>query len=239
MKKIILNWLPPSMTIMPSPPMSVLKAYLSAQGYNVSIIYWNIILKKLEKEFIWGTYTNNKTIEFQDLLLLNNYLAIKHNDKEAYSRVKSALIAIKPQYLSLGSFNFDHHMSNYAEKLENLIDQELAKFDFNDILYWGFSVNLYQWIYSSIFAKKIKLIAPQSLIVIGGIGTKDSAIAFLDNFPQFDMALWGEGENSLNLLTKYLFGEINSIDIVPNIAFRGESNIPKIRKQSQWQSQLQ
>lgn len=213
------------MTIMPSPPMSVLKAYLSAQGYNVSIIYWNIILKKLEKEFIWGTYTNNKTIEFQDLLLLNNYLAIKHNDKEAYSRVKSALIAIKPQYLSLGSFNFDHHMSNYAEKLENLIDQELAKFDFNDILYWGFSVNLYQWIYSSIFAKKIKLIAPQSLIVIGGIGTKDSAIAFLDNFPQFDMALWGEGENSLNLLTKYLFGEINSIDIVPNIAFRGESNI--------------
>lgn len=94
------------MTIMPSPPMSVLKAYLSAQGYNVSIIYWNIILKKLEKEFIWGTYTNNKTIEFQDLLLLNNYLAIKHNDKEAYSRVKSALIAISVILLHTRQFSY-------------------------------------------------------------------------------------------------------------------------------------
>lgn len=38
MKKIILNWMPPAMINMPSPSMSVLKKYLTENGYDVTII---------------------------------------------------------------------------------------------------------------------------------------------------------------------------------------------------------
>lgn len=224
MKNIILNWLPPSMIEMPSPAMSVLKAYLSSKGYNVSILYWNLKMRKMQKEFVWGTSTG-KTSEFHDMLLLNNYLAIKFGDKMAYAKVKSALITLKPQYLSVDLYYFDHHMETYAQKLEELIDEELVRLNFDKILYIGFSVNLYQWICGTIIAKKIKELKPNIPIVIGGIGTKDAAVAFLKNFNQFDIALWGEGENSLTWLTDYLTRGGNSINDIPNIAVRQNDDI--------------
>ncbi|MCS2221621.1 radical SAM protein [Bacteroides fragilis] len=227
MKKIILNWMPPSMVEMPSPAMSVLKQYLTQNGYHVDIIYWNIKLLPLQREFVWWPNPTMLECEIYAELLFNNYLAIKKKDPISYAKIKSMLIALKPQYLDADSCFFDRHMETYAHKLEQLIDQELDSLDFSNILYFGMSVNLYQWICATIIAKKIKTINSHIPIVIGGIGTKESAVSFLRNFKQFDIALWGEGENNLLQLTRYLNNrhyETNTISNIPNTAYSaGES----------------
>lgn len=56
-KQVILGWAPPANVYMPSPAMSVLKAYLQNFGYNVCIEYWNLYLRKLQNEFLWSDGT--------------------------------------------------------------------------------------------------------------------------------------------------------------------------------------
>lgn len=223
MKNILLNWMPPSMVEMPSPAMSVLKQFLVSKGYNVSICYWNIKMLQLQKEFVWCTKETLTSNDIHAQLLFNNYLAIKQKDKVACAKIKSMLIALKPQYLDADLYFFDKHMEMYARKLDILIDEELENLNLSNILYLGMSANLYQWISGSIIAKKIKKINPNILIVIGGIGTKESAVSFLRNFEQFDIALWGEGEYNLLELTNCLSKDfITNEDMlkIPNLAYR-------------------
>lgn len=52
------------------------------------------------------------------------------------------------------------------------------------------------------YRRKIKEKSPSAVIVVGGIGTKEAAIAYLQNFAQFDIAMWGEGEIPLLHLTE-------------------------------------
>lgn len=54
--KIILNWMPPAMIELPSPAMSILKRYLENHGLDVEIIYWNLLLHDLQKDFIWNPH---------------------------------------------------------------------------------------------------------------------------------------------------------------------------------------
>lgn len=228
MKKIILNWMPPSMVEMPSPAMSILKQFLTSNSFSVNILYWNLLLNNIQKEFLWWPKSTLTDSEMHAELLFYNYLAIKEKDSTAYSKVKSVLISIKPQYLSVGESFFDHHMKIYAEKLDTLLDEELDKWDFENIYYIGMSVNLYQWICSSIIAKKIKQRSAFVPIVIGGMGTKEAAISFLKNFTQFDIALWGEGEYGLLELSKYIADNICDIERklqIPNMAFRENNEV--------------
>lgn len=69
MKKIILNWMPPAMINVPSPSMSVLKKYLTVNGYDVTIIYWNIKLLKLQQDFLWGNMSVGLVNEFLSELI--------------------------------------------------------------------------------------------------------------------------------------------------------------------------
>lgn len=220
--------MPPSMIEMPSPAMSVLKHFLVSNGYNVSIYYWNLKLLKLQKEFVWCASETLTTNDNNAQLLFNNYLAIKENDKVACAKIKATLIAIKPQYLDVDLCFFDRHMETFAHELDILIDHKIEELDLNNILYLGMSVNLYQWICGSIIAKKIKKTKPHLPIIIGGIGTKESAVSFLKNFEQFDIALWGEGEHNLLQLTKSLSQDcIIREDLlkIPNLAYREGSKI--------------
>lgn len=222
-KKIILNWMPPAMVDLPSPPMSILKQYLVLHGFDVNITYWNLILNKLQTDFLWTKNFANRDIF--GLNLFFNYLSIIEKDQSAYNRVKVILKTTKPQYLNLDSDFFDNHMHAHADKVKEIIDNTISNMDFSDTLLIGMSVNLYQWICSSIIAKKIKEINPSIPIVIGGIGTKYAAKAYLENFPQFDFALWGEGENSLTLLAKALQENENKYDLLPNLVYRDNGNV--------------
>lgn len=208
------------MVAMPSPAMSVLKRFLESNGYDVEIIYWNIRMHKLEMEFLWLSDENVVPTEYYAELLYLNYLAVKCKDEDAYAKIKSVLYSIKPQYLSDDISFFDKHMRHYATRFESFLENELRKFDFDNILYWGISVNLYQWIFANILAHFIKRINALSVIVIGGIGTKQAAIGYLKSFRLFDFALWGEGEYSLLDLSKTIESNNSQYAKIPNLAYR-------------------
>ena len=104
MKYILLNCMPPSMLEMPSPAMSALKKYLVTKGNNCKIIYWNLKLFRLQQDFVWGQVKSNEQSETLSLLLFDNYIAHKLDNHKAKSKIKCALMGIKPsvsQFLSV------------------------------------------------------------------------------------------------------------------------------------------
>ena len=152
---------------MPSPAMSVLKKYLFFYNYEVKIEYWNMKLNKLENEFLWNLTDDKKRDENNALLLYDNYLAIKYNDIEAISNIKGFLIGLRPSLLSADPYYIDRHMNSFYHKLDEFLNDEIAKIKWDDVLYVGFSAKLYQWIPSSIICEKIKHISPQTIVVLG------------------------------------------------------------------------
>ena len=114
-------------------------------------------------------------------------------------------------------------MSYYAQKLDESIDQIINEVHSSDILCYGMSASLYQWVCSSIIAEKIKGKYPESIIVIGGIGTRESAIKYLETFSAFDFVIWGEGKNALFQLCNQL--QNSSAINIPNIAFREKDTV--------------
>lgn len=229
--KIILNWMPPAMIEAPSPSMSVLKQYLQNNEFEVEIIYWNLKFAELQSQFLWMNQPSFLGREQDSLMLFFNYLAINHNDKQAYNYVKAYLMALKPQYIGHQDDHFDIHMKYYANKVDLLLNDTIDKIVTSEVLYYGLSVNLYQWICSSIIAKKIKQKDKNGIIVIGGIGTKNAAIAYLENFNVFDYAIWGEGEIPLLILSNELSNlNLNETALI-NTAFRKEDLVTTYEKQ--------
>lgn len=198
-KIILLNCVPPATTIGPSPGLSILKTHLKQLGYTVKIIYWNILLKDIERDFLWNKYTNDT-----ESLLYAAYLAVKYNDRQVYREVKTHLKSIAPIMLNESAEFFDTHIHEYVQKLDDFFNKYLATFDFNNVLYCGFQMKMDQWIVASIIADKIKILNKNLPIVVGGINTPKIAKDFLTTFNQFDYAIWGEGEYPLADITQFL-----------------------------------
>lgn len=223
-KKIILNWMPPASINWPSPAMSVLKGYLTYHHYNVDIEYWNLRLNELQYEFRWGE--GNSSDNATNIYLLYNYLAVTRKDLGAYQKIKAHLKVLRPQYINVSNDFFDEHMQKYADKVDAIFEEVIGAYDFSNILFFGLEANLYQWICSSIIAEKIKKHCPSAITVIGGIGTRNAAVAYLKNFPQFDIAMWGEGEAPLLHLTNIIRERaFDQLPYVENIAYRKNSAI--------------
>lgn len=223
--KVILNYVSPGSLRTPTPGMSVLKNYINSNGFSSSVIYWNLKLVRLQCAFIWSNNIKSLDDDRNAAFLFFNYLAIKEGDKRAYLNVKAKLMSLKPNFITSGVDFYDKHMNFYAEQLDVLIDEIIGEICSPDILCYGFSISMYQWICSSIIARKIKYIYPDSKIVIGGIGNKEAATCYLNNFEQFDFAIWGEGENAFLDLCKQLRDKNNCFETIPNLAFRLEDEI--------------
>lgn len=215
--------MPPAIDNLPSPSMSVLKQHLVSEGYETDVIYWNLLLSKLQREFVWTDNLTDK--DMLSLHLLFNYLGITYNDDRVYKYIRANLKSIKPQYTSTSYDFFERHMEKFSGLFENTVDEYLSNINFDNVLFMGMSVNLYQWVCSSIIAKKIKELNSNVPVVIGGIGTKESAMAYLDNFPQFDIALWGEGESSISELAKQLKENNFTFEKYNGIVYRKGNNI--------------
>lgn len=114
-------------------------------------------------------------------------------------------------------------MNYYAKVIEDLINEIISKIDFSRVISIGFPMSYYQWIPAGILAKEIKNKFPLIPIVIGGIGNKNTAIAFLDNFYQFDYAIWGEGESPLKKLNFFLKNKTKDykyLNQIENLVYR-------------------
>jgi len=233
-KEIILNCVSPCNNISPSPAMSILKAYLLNQkmGYKVKVVYWNIILYRLENDFIW-----NKQLVIKDVvnstIIYAAYLAVKTNNQLLYNEIKAILQSFLPIMLNEKDF-FDDHIKKYTKKLDKTIDDYLNTIDLNNVMYFGFSMKMYQWVLASVVAEKIKKIAPNIPIVIGGINTAKEAKTFLENFKQFDIAIWGEGEIPLGELTFFLSNSKNFSEYNVERSFFRENNIIKVSSNTKY-----
>jgi radical SAM superfamily enzyme YgiQ (UPF0313 family) len=224
-KKIVLCRMSPAHILMPSPALSVLKSFLCNYGFIVDIEYWNVKFMHLQWEFVWNTY-NILEDRILALLLYLNYLAITKNDEKAYLKVRLCLKILRPQFINISTSFYDDHMHLYAKKMDDFMNEIISKYNFEKILFWGFELNLDQWICSSIIAEKVKKNHPESKIVIGGIDNKKNAIEYLKNFTQFDYAIWGEGEYPLLQLSKIISDSAKvNLSKVANMAYRVDTNI--------------
>jgi hypothetical protein len=222
--KIILVCLPYFTLDTPMPGLSVLKSYLETFGFDVNINYWNLRMNRLQKDFI----LSNKNLNvLGSLLFFGNYLAVKKGDTSACRYIKYRLKTLNSDYIRKGDAVFDKHIRFYAEKLDALIDEMIAEIDFSEVLCVGFSMIFHQWLPASIVAEKMKEQYPDVPIVVGGIGAKEKAVSFIDNFTCFDCAIWGEGEIPfLNLCSEFQKTPANRrLESIENLIYRANNSI--------------
>lgn len=217
---VLLNWCPPAITLWPSPAHSILKQAIIKEGINCKVIYWNIELEEILASFLFA----ESTYSFSDsdrLALFYSYIAFKRNDYILLLREEIRLRGIKPSLDSI-QFDFKDHVLTHIKKLEDKINEIIDR-DISEALLVGFCLHLYQWVAASVISEIIRRKHPEIPIAVGGIGSKGTANAFLDTFPQFDIAMWGEGEMSLIdvvLASKKSF----SLEGISQIAFRDKYN---------------
>jgi len=210
-KKILLNYLPPATVYYPSPSLSILKSFLEQNNYRTEVKYWNILLNsvmsgKIDEEI---TEYESKLMPFYALLA----------DNETESKIEAYLYKTKPELVSQKK-DIKEYIEEIKKKTLDIIDTELDKIDFNNILLFGISYKLLQLIPGIVLARKIKERSKDTIIVIGGIGHKKAAIEVMNICQYFDFAIWGEGEYPLlQLADKIKKGE-NSFDDIPRLIYR-------------------
>ena len=216
-KRIILNCVPPASLKIPVPGLSILKSWLSKNGYKSTIIYWNLIFNKIEKYFTSG----NKS--FFDHAVYVNYYIHKIKKESLRQSLKRIIQEAIPSKLMTAPDFYDQHMNEYVDKIDQTIEDIIYKYHSKNVLFWGFSLKMDGWIVSSIIAKKLKSIVPHIPIIIGGIDTPKEAKAFLKNFPEFDIAVWGEGEIPIIQLVDIIENGGN-LSNIGNIVYRDKTS---------------
>ncbi len=211
-KKIILNYLPPARIDSPSIALSILKSFLTLNGYDVEIKYWNILLY---------TFNPDSDQPHSDMLQLAPFLfelSERHRDSEAKNRVLSEMQHFEASPTS--SKNNTDTLKELANEKHNLISHELQKTDLENVILFGISSKFHAWIPGMLLAKEIKKRYPHIKIVLGGFGHSDSAIEVMKLCDCFDFALWGEGEYPLlELCTQLEKGSCN-YEHIPRLVFR-------------------
>lgn len=215
---IILNWMLPAIPSFPSPAMSVLKAQLTQMGYEVRVVYWNFLLLPVVEAY-WG----RKIGDFDDhleyyLSPLFSYIALDMGDEEAIARQYNQWKkAVKGR---MGDEQmFRGHIVTIADQINEVVHSAVMKYHYGECLFTGFYQKLFQMYGADVVARRLKVHVPQLRAVLGGIDTKDEALACMDNFPVYDYALYGEGESTLLRLAQMLKGKMEKKD-VGNLVWR-------------------
>lgn len=202
-KEILLCWFPPAKTYIPSPAMTILKESLVRNGFSCRIIYWNMLLE----DTILSYFFNDKRALDDEVSLLSiffSYLSIKYDDDLALLKQEILLRGLKPQYANIPGFSYKEHIKQCVLELEEKIKCICEEYNIQNSLFVGMSMGLFQWVPASIVSEIIKHNYQNTFIAIGGIGNSSLAEAYIKNFPFYDFAAWGEGEQEIVDLAKAL-----------------------------------
>ena len=220
---VILNWMLPAIPSFPSPAMSLLKSQLQAVGYDVKVVYWNFKLMPVIEHY-WGRTSE----DYEDHLIyylspIFAYWAIELGDDNA--------IHLMREYWNKNNKGneksedaFKTHILENVLMLKSIVISVLQEYRYDRCLFAGYYQKLFQMYGADIVSCEQKRLYPNSTAVLGGIDTKDEALAAMDNFPAFDYALWGEGEITLQNLATMLRGQMKKMD-VGNLAWRDAEDI--------------
>ncbi len=222
--RILLNWFPPAFTDVPSPSLSILKGYLKKIGYDSDIIYWNLILDDILNE-IKKHSREESGYEFYMLFPFLSIILQNAQDNYTFKRLSTYYEAHFPELTNMGN-NFHYNtLKEGGQKIIERFTKVLQKIHKEkDYSLIGVSTTLLQLIPANIFSNISKEITPTIPIVAGGMTHKDGAVSTMENFNCFDYAIWGEGENPLHQLCRYINKEI-LIDEVPSLVYRKENVI--------------
>jgi radical SAM superfamily enzyme YgiQ (UPF0313 family) len=234
--KIVMNYMPPALTLVPSITFSILKNFIEKNGYTSRIIYWNRLIYELLiskfRDFEFSAQTDTD-IRFLTPFLFE--LSDKFKDRSAQGRILSCMRAASPQYETIRK-SYSELIKSINESISHLIDAELEKIEADSVLLIGFSSKFYQWIPGMLLAEKYKLKFPGIKIVIGGLLDKESALDILTICPGFDFAIWGEGEYPLLELCNFLEKGDIDIESVSRLVYRERDNVKATKCQSKYLS---
>ena len=210
--KVILNYLPPGRIDQPSSSLSILQSFLKQNGIEVKTIYWNILMLPLT------FYYENSHDVFRNIFPFLADVAEEYNDLGIRKKLVSYLQSLKPFFKTNGNF-YSNSLDEIQKNTRRLIHTELQKEE-NEAVLYGISARFYQWIPGKMLAKAIRQLYPTAKIVVGGLSSRDAAIAMLKKNPDFDYAVWGEGEYPLLDLCNHLEKNSVKLEDIPRLVYR-------------------
>jgi radical SAM superfamily enzyme YgiQ (UPF0313 family) len=218
--KILLNCLPPADIHTPSISLSILKKFMTENGVDTEIKYWNFILSPMF-DYVDSEDTEVRLIPF--LSILND----RNKNKKGHQRILSFLQKLRPEFKSHGPEYYSEYLENTKNEIIATIEEELENIDFSSLKIFGITAKYSQWIPGIILAEFVKKKAPHVQILVGGFGNADVAREAMKICPYFDMATWGEGEYPLLQLYKELEKPKPDFTIVPRFIYRHDGEIKK------------
>ncbi len=230
MKKVLLNCLPPTSSYRPGYSLSVIKSYLTQNGYDVRVKYWNIALKRAINHFWMDAYEKVKASPIvMDLMPFYTYYAVTRNDKQALLNIKEYLLEFFPD-----AQNPDAHLLRNKELLCELICKELKEINIEQFSYVYVQSKFYKYqlVATGVLCEIIKDYYPSIITIIEAQEFSRKALALMDSFRCYDFATWGEYELSLLKLLDSLESDNVFFPSIPNIVYRDSENQPVVSKKS-------
>ncbi len=220
--KIVFHYLPPAVVEIPSPAFSILKSFLIRNGYEVEVIYWNILLNDLFVS-IFDDYFNfkNEYSEYDNLKLIPflSFISDRFQDECSTNRITAYLERVFPKY-RFQPGGCSRILEELKHNFLQIVDSVLENKPLDDVVLFGFSSKFYQWIPGMVLVEQLKARFPQVKTVVGGFGNKEVAFAVLKICQQYDFAIWGEGEYPLLQLSEVLREGSGDYNRVPRLIFR-------------------
>ncbi len=214
MQEIILNYLPPADVYTPSASLSILKSFMLNKGFDTKVKYWNFLFNPVLPLANENEETSEVILPF--ISIINDW----HKNEKGNIRCEKLLAK---------ALNTKNNIKEQLEKAKNsihqIIDTEVNKADYKNILLLGFTSKFHQWIPAMVVSKAIKQKSPSTKIVIGGFGSKEAALEAMKMNPHFDFATWGEGEYPLLELATQLKEGTNNFDNVARLFYREQDEI--------------
>ena len=226
--KVIMHYLPPAHTNMPSPSFSVLKSFLEGKGIESKILYWNEwISSKLAEIVPFRKLRNLSNIDIFNLLPFLSKLAEENNSEEAKERILANLMSISPELTMKGKNECEETLQQIKNKILSFIEEKINTLAVENLVAFCFSSKFYQWISAIPVVKILKLRYPHIKHIIGGFGSSKEAVTFMTKCPDMDFAVWGEGEYPLLHLLEYLEANDGKTkpDSIPRIVYRKQESV--------------
>jgi len=123
--KILLNCFPPVSTVYPSLALSVLKSFLTVNGYEPDVKYWNIALKEFATKFFEGR--QEYMGDYDNLMPYINYMWVRSNENLENCNIKYKLLSMFPRWYNLEADYVEKRMARFANELEEIIASEISK----------------------------------------------------------------------------------------------------------------
>lgn len=202
----------------PSIQIAALKAYLVANGVSAQADHFFLRvaawLGPSNYADVWAPHLEDAESLYGALLFPTQLGKVLSSPSISAKRLS---VAAHDRELRIPSRRFFHAFAEMHER-------ELDRFDFDSVGLVGFTLNFGQTLASAYLAQRIKARAPHVKVVIGGAeATGALGISLLENFPQFDFACSGEGEQSLLALARAIEAD-DMIELPSSISTRGSTS---------------